>query len=66
MGGEAGVLRREERFGKLVLIRKVRGQRLGAGEGGIRLRGGCHQGGGEVRLGLGGDARLWVERAKVD
>lgn len=35
--GEVGVLRREVGFGELVMVRKVRRKRLGAGERSVRL-----------------------------
>lgn len=63
MRGEAWVLRGKEGSGKLVRVRKVRWERLGAGEGSVWWRL-------EVRLRLRGDAGLvggrQVKLAHVD
>lgn len=40
MGAESGMLSGEEGFGELVRMRKMRGKRLGAGEGSALRRGG--------------------------
>lgn len=68
--GEAGVLRGEEGFGKLVMVGEVRREGLGAGEGDTRLGGGGggHEGRLEVRLRLRGEAGLvgGVQVAQVD
>lgn len=68
MRGEIGVLRGEKGFGKLVLIRKMRWERLGAGEGSVWLRRGCNQGRLEIRLRLCGDVWLvlGVQMAQMD
>lgn len=61
MRGEAGVLRGEEGFGELVLVREMREERLG---GGVWLRGGGEKGRGVVGLSLC-DVGL-VQVAQVD
>lgn len=55
MRGEAGVLRGVEGFGKLVLVREMREERLG---GGVWLRGGGEKWRGVVGLSLRGHVGL--------
>lgn len=62
MRGEARVLRGEEGFGELVLVREVGEERLGGGAG---LGGGGEQGRRVVGLSLCGDVGL-LQVAQVD